>query len=192
MKVKILYQTLKDKGNPDYIESNAPFICKWENAWLGEGYYFWDTFIENAHWWGKMRHGNSYVICKAECDFSSNLCFDLVGDTEHMQDFDDTIKLLKSKKLVIEETTVSRIINFLRTKLPDFNFQAIRVYGIKSISDHKEEYKKYRHRLIFEESKDQYLDYKPAIQLCLFKKTSLNLRNLKIEFPDEYNPDFIV
>jgi len=192
VKVKVLYQTLKDKGNPDYIENNAPFLCKWSNAWLGDGYYFWDTFIENAHWWGKMRHGTSYVICKAECDFSSDLCFDLVGDTEHMQVFDDTIKFLKSKKLVNEETTVSRIINFLRTKIPDFNFEAIRVYGIKSISDHKEEYKKYRHRLIFEESKDQYLDYKPAIQLCLFKKTSMNLRNLKIEFPDEYNSEYVI
>lgn len=192
MKVKVLYQTLKDKGNPDYIEDNAPFICKWENAWLGNGYYFWDTFIENAHWWGKVRHNNSYVICGAECDFSSDLCFDLVGDTEHMQDFDDTVNLLKEKKLVDENTTVSRIINFLKEKIPDFKFEAIRVYGIKSISDYNEEYKKYKHRLIFEVSKPQYLDYKPAIQLCLFKKTSLNLRNLKIEFPDEYNPDYII
>lgn len=192
MKVKILYQTLKDKGNPDYIEENAPFICRWGNAWLGDGYYFWDTFIENAHWWGKVRHGDSYIICKAVCDFNSEECFDLVGDTEHMQDFAQSVEFLKSKKIITENTTVARIITFLKEKVPDFNFQAIRVYGIKSISDHKEEYKKYKHRLIFEVSKPQYLDYKPAIQLCLFKKNSLNLRNIKIEFPDEYNPDFII
>ena len=192
MKIKTLYQTLKDKGNPDYIEQNAPFKCNWGNAWLGEGYYFWDTFIENAHWWGKVRHGQSYIICKAECDFSTELCFDLVGDTEHMLDFDESIKLMKSKKIINKNTTVSRIINFLREKVPHFTFQAIRVYGIKSISDHNEEYKKYKHRLIFEISKPQYLDYKPAIQICLFKKNSLNIRNFKIEFPDEYNPDFII
>ena len=73
-----------------------------------------------------------------------------------------------------------------------FNYQAIRAYGIKSISEYKEEYQKYRHRLIFELSKPQYLDYKPAIQLCIFKKNGLNLRNIKIEFPDEYNLDYIV
>lgn len=191
MKVKTLYQTLKDKGNPDYIEDNAPFICNWGNAWLGDGYYFWDTFIENAHWWGKVRHGDSYIICRAECDFSSDDCFDLVGDTNHMQDFAESVKFLTSKNIANANTTVARIITFLR-KVPDFSFQAIRVYGIKSISDHKEEYEKYKHRLIFEVSKPQYLDYKPAIQLCLFNKKSLNLRNIKIEFPDEYNPDFVI
>ena len=192
MKIKTLYQTLKDKGNPDYVEDNAPFICNWSNSWLGDGYYFWDTFIENAHWWGKVRHGDSYIICKAECDFNSELCFDLVGDTEHMLDFEDSIKFLKSKKLVNDDTTVARIITFLKDKIADFKYEAIRVYGIKSISDHKEEYQKYKHRLIFEVSKPQYLDYKPAIQLCLFKKNSLNLRNINIDFPDEYNLDFIV
>lgn len=188
MKIKTLYQTLEDRDNLDHIEENAPFKCNWGNAWLGEGYYFWDTFIENAHWWGKVRHGQSYIICKAECDFNSELCYDLVGETEHMLDFDESIKFMKQMGLIDENTTVSRIINFLREKVPNFNFEAIRVYGIKSISDYNKEYK---HRLIFEVSKPQYLDYKPAIQLCLFTKNSLNLRNLKIEFPDEYNPDFM-
>lgn len=192
MQVKTLYQTLKDKNGPDYIEDNAPFKCKWENAWLGEGYYFWDTFIENAHWWGKVRHGQSYVICKAECDFDIDLCYDLVGNTEHMLDFDKSIQLMKSQKLFDKNTTVSRIINFLQKKVAGFRFEAIRVYGIKSISEHREEYEKYKHRLIFEVSKPQYLDYKPAIQLCLFNKNSLNLRNLKIEFPDEYNSDYVI
>ncbi len=191
MKVKVLYQTLKDKGNPDYVESNAPFSCNWGNAWLGEGYYFWDTFIENAHWWGNVRHGNRYIIYKAECDFGSDVCFDLVGDTDHMLDFDECIKLMKSKKMITTDTTVARVITFLKEKIPAFNYQAIRVYGIKSISDHTEEYKKYKHRLIFELKKPQYLDYKPAIQLCLFKRSSLNLRNLTIVFPDEYNADFL-
>lgn len=192
MKVKVLYQTLKDKENPDYIEENAPFKCNWNNAWLGDGYYFWDTFIENAHWWGQVRHDKSYVICKAECDFSSDLCFDLVGDTEHMLDFSNCIERLRTEKLLNENTTVSRVLTFLKEKISGFNFEAIRVYGIKSISEHKQEYDQYRHRLIFELSKPQYLDYKPAIQLCLFKKKSLNLRNVKIEYPDEYNSDFII
>ncbi len=109
-----------------------------------------------------------------------------------MLDFDESINFMKFKGLINEKTTVARVITFLKEKVPGFNFEAIRVYGIKSISDYNEEYKKYKHRLIFELKKPQYLDYKPAIQLCLFKKNSLNLRNFKIEFPDEYNSEYVI
>ena len=40
---RIIYQTVEDRGNPDYVEQHGPFICTNKNAWLGEGYYFWDT-----------------------------------------------------------------------------------------------------------------------------------------------------
>lgn len=192
MKVKTLYQALEDRGNPEYILANAPFACNWPNTWLGEGFYFWDTFIENAHWWGEVRYGSSYIISKMDCDFDTNLCFDLVGDTDHMLDFSRSIEFLKNQNLIDKNTTVSRIISHLKSKIDGFDFQAIRVYGIKSISEHKEEYRKYRHRLIFELSKPQYLDYKPAIQICIYQKTGLNLRNVNIDFPDEYNKDYLV
>lgn len=183
---------MQDRGNPDHVLASAPFPCKWENTWLGEGYYFWDTFIENAHWWGKVRYKNNYIISKFICDFDMSLCFDLVGDTEQMLDFSESIDYLKSENLIDKNTTVSRIINHLKNKVEGFDFQAIRVYGIKSISEYKEEYSKYRHRMIFELSKPQYLDYKPAIQICIFEKTGLNLRDANIVFPDEYNPDYLV
>lgn len=191
MKLKILYQTLNDRGNPEYVIENAPFPCNWNNTWLGEGYYFWDTFIENAHWWGEVRHKNKYIICKTTCEFDTNKCFDLVGDTEHMLDFSKSIELLKREKLITSETTVARVLNFIKTKI-GFDYQAIRVYGIKSISEHKEEYQKYRHRLLFELSKPQFLDYKPAIQICIFEKNGLNRSNLTIEYPDEYNVDYVI
>ena len=73
MKDKILYQTLDDNDNADYVEQNAPFPCDRKNSWLGTGYYFWDTFIENAHWWGEVNYKNSYIICKAVCDFDTDI-----------------------------------------------------------------------------------------------------------------------
>jgi len=191
LKQKILYQTLKDKGNPEYVLEHGPFPCNWQNTWLGEGYYFWDTFIENAHWWGKVRHRENYMICRLICSFDTNKCFDLVGETEHMQDFSASIDFLKQKNLIGEETTVARVLEFIKNKV-GFDYEAIRVYGIKSISDHKKEYQKYRHRLIFELSKPQYLDYKPAIQICIFEKTGLGLRDLTIEYPDEYNTNYVI
>ncbi len=60
----VLYQTVSDRDNADYIEDNAPFRCERKDAWLGEGYYFWDTLIKNAHWWGEIAYNNEYVITK--------------------------------------------------------------------------------------------------------------------------------
>lgn len=191
MKLKVLYQTLKDKGNPEYVLENAPFSCNWDNTWLGEGFYFWDTFVENAHWWGEVRHKNKYIICQTICDFDTDSCFDLVGDTDHMTDFSNSIEFLKEQEIITPETTVARILEFIKTKI-GFNYQAIRVYGIKSISDYKEEYQKYRFRLIFELSRPQFLDFKPAIQICIFEKNGLNRRDLSIIFPDEYNLDYVI
>ena len=51
MGVKKIFQTLEDRNNPDEVESQGPFICT-NNPWLGKGYYFWDTFLDLAHWWG--------------------------------------------------------------------------------------------------------------------------------------------
>lgn len=193
MKSKVLYQTLKDKGNPEYVLENGPFPCNWDNTWLGEGFYFWDTFVENAHWWGEVRHKNKYMICQTICDFDTEKCFDLVGDTDHMTDFSNSIEFLKDQNIIniTQETTVARILEFIKTKI-GFDYEAIRVYGIKSISEYKEEYQKYRFRLIFEILKPQFLDYKPAIQICIFKKNGLNRRDLTIIYPDEYNLDYVI
>ena len=193
MKSKVLYQTLKDKGNPEYVLENAPFPCNWDNTWLGEGFYFWDTFVENAHWWGQVRHKKKYIICQTICDFDTDNCFDLVGDTDHMTDFSNSIEFLKDQNIITitPETTVARILEFIKTKI-GFDYEAIRVYGIKSISEYKEEYQKYRFRLIFELSRPQFLDYKPAIQICIFEKNGLNRRDLTIIYPDEYNLDYVI
>ncbi len=193
MKIKKLYQTLEDRDNPDYVEENAPFKCNWKNTWLGEGYYFWDTFIDNAHWWGEVRYNNAYMICEVTCDFNSAICFDLVGETEHMVEFSNAIDFLRQKQLITKKTTVSRIISFLKNKIDGFQkYEAIRVYGIKSISEYKDEYNKYIFRLNFETLKPQYLDYKPAIQICIFKKNGMNLRDTKLIYPDEYNTDYLI
>jgi hypothetical protein len=192
LKVKLLYQTLEDRGNPDEISANAPFPCHWENTWLGDGFYFWDTFIENAHWWGEVRYKKKHVICQAVCDVNDQKCFDLVGDTDHMIQFQGAIEKLKQEGLLDENTTVARVIHFLKDQSVSFPFEAIRVYGIKSISEYSEAYKDYRYRLIFEIDKPQYLDYKPAIQLCIFKKNGLNLRDVEIVYPDEYIDGYVI
>lgn len=184
MAKKFVYQTLEDKGNLDEIEQDGPFLCNRANAWLGAGYYFWDTFIENAHWWGKEcnSYKDGYIICKAVCDYNDDDCFDLVGNTEHFSLFNETYEYLKSKGLVNKDTTVSRVIQYLRNDLKIFTYSACRVVGNSSKSFNSS----FRFSLLFNPKKNSYLDLKPPIQICFYKKTSLNLRNYQIVFPVEY------
>jgi hypothetical protein len=191
--IKKVYQTLEDKGNPDYIEKNGPFLCNRFNAWLGDGYYFWDTFIDNAHWWGvetaSFRGNNGYIICEASYEFDETKCFNLIDNPEHFSMFNNTKKLLQEKGLYIPgETTVARIIQFLKNTMKVFNFEATKVYGINSKSFNSA----YSNRTIFDSKfNNKYLDSIPAIQICFYSKTSLNLSKVKVIYPVEYNEDYL-
>lgn len=183
-----LYQTLEDKDNPDDIESNAPFLCDEKNAWLGRGYYFWDTLIDNAHWWGRSHCNGSYVIVEYKCDSHNNkTCFDLHGNMEHLKYFNEVIEFLKSQHLWTCTTTVARVIEYLKDKT-DFEsiYEAIRAYGHLSKSD------KNTSSIPFEANKRFYLERTPAVQICLFRKKALNLSNGKIVFPNHYHTDYLI
>jgi hypothetical protein len=184
----LIYQTLKNKENPDYIKDNGPFKCNWKNSWAGEGYYFWDSFIENAHWWGSNHQQNNYIIAEAKIDVSTSTCFDLVGNTKHMKDFGDSIDLMKSKNLFKQNTTVARVIHYMKDTLKIFDFYAIRLYGINS----KDKNLVPNYRISFELKKPQYLDYKPAIQICIYNISKLNFKNWQIVYPDEYIEGYVV
>jgi hypothetical protein len=189
--IKTVYQTIEDRDTDlDVVENNGPYLCEWSNSWLGNGYYFWDTFIENAHWWGKeaRKYKNGYIICSAKCNFNDVDCCDLVGNTEHLTMLYDTFELLKKKNLANERTTVCKIINYLKEDLKIFNFSAVRAYGIRSKNLNSE----FSFSLPFESEKPQYIDFKPAIQICFYNKTSLNLSNYKIVYPPEYCNDYLV
>lgn len=190
-KVKTIYQTLEDRNTDlDVLENNGPYLCNWENSWLGGGYYFWDTFIENAHWWGKeiRSYPNGYIICQAICDFNTDKCFDLVGDMEHLADLKKAYDLMVHKGIANKRTTVKRIISFLKDDLKIFNYEAIRVHGIKSRSYNS----RFNFTLNFEKNRVSYLDVTPTVQICFFNKKSLGLRDYKIVFPDEYIDGFVV
>lgn len=188
MKTLTLYQTLKDK---DYlsVEENGPFTCRWENTWLGDGYYFWQEFIELAHWWGENHRNGEYIICQAECDFDER-CLDLVGNMEHVRTFRDSLKIMQTRGKADTNTTVSRVLRFMQGEFASFNYEAIRVYGINSISPNQHKSKDYSQRLAFEVDKQHYFDFLPAVQICFFTKTALNLRNYQIVYPVHYREDY--
>lgn len=183
----ILYQTVEDRNNPDDIERYAPYLCNASNAWLGDGYYFWDTLIANAHWWGRSRyHNTSYVIVEFNCDSISNgKCYDLHGNMEHLSHFNQYINLLTKQSLFSDSDTVSKVIHYLKDKT-DFlkRYEAIRAYGHQSKSRSQ--------FVLFERNKCYGLERIPAVQLCLFRKNSLNLSAGRIVFPESYSTEYII
>lgn len=188
MASKVIYQTLENRDNPDEIEENGPYKCNWSNTWLGDGYYFWDTFIENAHWWGDVHRKGNYIICEAHFDYLETTCLDLVGNTDHMTEFSAWVNLMKGEGLIDENTTVARVIQHLDNVLDIFQYKAIRVYGINSQS--QQYWANYG--LKFEADKAYFLHYKPAIQICIFNCKEVNLRNLRVVYPVEYMQDYVV
>ena len=112
------YQTLEDRDNIDYVENEGPFKCTRSDAWLGHGYYFWDTNIDWAINWGNKsfkRTGKEYIIGHSKIDLS-NKCFDLVGNVQHEIDFKNSFEIFKKSKLTsqIINPTVPEIIEFMK------------------------------------------------------------------------------
>ena len=175
------YHTVEDRNNPDHIEQETPFLCSHQGAWLGKGYYLWEQFIENAHWWGTQAYkkNGAYVIVQFEGDSpQEGRCFDLLGNMEHLSEFRDAHKYLKDKNLQTKPITVSKVIEFIR-KNTDFDnrYDSIRA---------KDNSPKNKDVVGFQENKYPYMELLPHIQLCLFSKSSLNLSKGKIVYPEHY------
>lgn len=186
--IRKAYQTLEDRDNADEIEKIGPFLCNRKDAWLGEGYYFWDSFIENAHWWGQEGacYKNGYIICESSFELNEK-CLDLYDNPEHIERFKLTIELIEKQGLFKKRsTTIRRIIEYLKDNT-NFTYEAIRVNGVNSKNP------SFTKRIPFKVGKNhQYWDAVPAIQICFIKKDGLNRRGFKIIYPPEYCEDYVV
>lgn len=193
MKIKTVYQTLEDRGGDlDKLEEEGPYPCDWRNSWLGDGYYFWDSFVENAHWWGKevRQYPDGYIICKAICDYDSEKCFDLVGNTDHLTKIWQVFQYMKSQNLANKTTTVSKILNFMMKK-SGFHYEASRVCGMLVRKPNSEFTFKQNFEYNPKKPKFQYMEYKPPIQICFYQKKNFNLRDFRVIYPDEYVVNYV-
>lgn len=177
-----LLHTVADLDNVDYVESNAPFICRDRNAWLGIGYYFWDTFIELAHWWGRSHYkGNGYMICKTSCYLSDDEILDLVGNMSQLQDFKEYVSILR-QQYPRTDWKVGGVIEHMK-KINAFNYKAIRVNGESSA---KRDTSITNMRMTFSPQNNiAYLDMCPQIQVCVIDRRILNLP-VQVIFPECY------
>lgn len=187
---------MEDRGNVDFIELNGPFKCTRADAWLGAGYYFWDTFIDNAHFWGDkayLQNGKYYIIALSKIELPGSKALNLLapGDLLRFKSWIDSYKRSYPESVA----TTSRVIRYIEErcggKLP---FQAIIADFKDSIID-----KRFSNRINPTINYNKaYLDLQPAIQICLKNKSVVGENNFKVVYPEEYNtacefrvPDFV-
>ena len=178
MKYTDIYQTLEDRQNDKDIEENGPFFCsaRYPNGqlkkgikepWLGEGYYFWDSRIEDAQWWGDTIYDRKgYVICHTTYDQHSSLLYDLVGDVKQFDEFVKCAKLIQ-EQMNLPNITFPAILSYLK-KIPSFNFRAIRVWPYPQKLETTTI--QFPHNLV---GKTVVLAKSDKIQICFFDKTLL-------------------
>ncbi|MBV7533042.1 hypothetical protein [Chitinophaga sp. sic0106] len=178
----ILYQTLEDRNNPEEVEANGPFECRRLDAWLGFGYYFWDSHIELGHWWGDRAYGTNYVICGANGKMDES-CWDLHGNGLHRLEFEEISKKIVSGGIIQKQhLTVAKLIIYLKRN-KSLTYSSIRALGMNSMSSASP----YAKNMIFiKRYNASYLDMRPAVQVCLFDKKALSLRDYRIVYPEEY------
>ena len=171
------------------MEKFGPFECNRKDAWLGQGYYYWEHFIENAHWWGKTSYPTlGYMICESTCILTEENCFDLIGTPEHLELFRAIVDLLVEKGATIEKITVARVLEFLRKDAKVFKFKAVRTGSINTRYKDSD----YEKRIYFKHKSFAYLDYQPPLQICFYDKSACHLAEYKIIYPLEYVDGYVV
>lgn len=185
-----LYQTLEDRSNIDEIERIGPFKCRRDDAWLGEGYYYWDNFISHAHWWGEVSYkyrNKDYVICQSNIDFSQINIYDL-DDTVVLQEFNEITKALR-KAYPNKNITVPVVIEHLKRNIKDFQ----KYHVIKARGNNAAKYNRpTTYRLNFNTNNEAYLDLRPQIQLCFLSKAIIGDNNFKVIYPEQYAVGYII
>ena len=138
MEKTTIYQTLEDRDNDEEVQEHGPYWCDLYEAdgkkkegikepWLGAGYYFWDTLIENAHWWGKkiyLRKKAKYIICQSQYDSHSPHLFDLVGNVSHSHELVKCVALIEENGKG-QKRSFPQVLAYLKQHA-DFRYKAIR------------------------------------------------------------------
>lgn len=183
-----LYQTLENRENIDYVEQNGPFCCNRNDAWLGSGYYYWDSFINWAHIWGEQAYGlGNYIICETSLDLNGIAVLNLL-EPETLLEFQKYIDLIQ-RIYPQKELTVRFIVEYLKKNIR-FPYKAIKAKGVQ------------RNNSIFSDRYIQFnlkrgerksvLDLRPQVQICILDKLVIGNHNFKVIFPQEYAAGYAI
>lgn len=180
----ILYQTLEDRNNPDEVEQHGPYKCTQKSAWLGDGYYFWDYFLDLAKWWGRTVYNGKFIVCRQTADLIGNpAVLDLYADFEMIDVVDQYAQTIK-QSYSQSNLTVRTVLEHMKRIGAFDGFKAVRIEG--NNSTYKDDYLK-GHRLQFKPGKNQfvYFEMRPPVQVCVYDETILN-NDFRIIYPADY------
>lgn len=178
MRIKV-YQTIEDRNNLSHVKRHAPFKCTRKNAWLGHGYYFWDTNINWAHEWGEnsyKKEDRNYMIIQSHFNLDEN-CFDIFGSVKCQQECKDVIDELKrnSKTKHLSNFTVSNVIQYMKD-LKIFDYSAIRAGDMRS-----------KIKISFNKNKREHTYINQRVQICIIDKDKVLEKKSKIVHPQLIN-----
>lgn len=179
-----LYQTIEDRGDKTAAESNGPIFCDRNEPWLGDGHYFWDTSIDNAHWWGKTHYCGYYMIGASSYLKGNENLFDLIGDMSHRRLFERAADQLKRRrKLEQKDITVAYVLEFMKSELATFRFKACRAEGT-ALKAHGMNV----HTFYFDSGRKYIMDLFHKTQVCVYDKTFLTspYRIIHVGMPQGY------
>ena len=171
-----LYHTVENRENPDFVERSAPFKCKRRDAWLGEGYYFWEGFIQYAHEWGEKVHNGNYFVCGVKCEYETDNVLDLLGSMEQIKEFGSIVD--KLEKELGRPITVPFVIKFMK-KHTSFDYQMIRAQSEACFCNVDQI------TIPFNTKYKSSLNLAPIVQCCVIDKSILRLP-MRIEYPEKY------
>lgn len=179
--MSVIFQTLEDRNNVDYVEANGPFPGNVRDRWLGKGYYFWDTLEESAHFWGRVAYennGKEYIIARSEVMLPPDRVLNLLEP-------EDLVKFAAWRDVYAAtfpgtKVTVERVLEHARNIMGrKFPYVAIKAEFKDSINS-----RKYQDRI--SPNGKAYLDLKPAVQICICDKAIIGKDNFKVIYPSKY------
>ena len=186
MKRKELFQTLEQRCNVDDVKEHGPYLCGRKDAWLSEGYYFWE-YLDFAHVWGKLSHGGTYIIGSLWIEYEEEELLDL-SDSDDLCAFEKAFDML-SKKYKTEKITVAFVIKFLREKT-DVSWKAVKAIIEKSFNVRK--FPALEKGIpVSQKHYPQRLNLRPQIQWCVFEGALLEGIPFSVVFDSDISPQAI-
>ena len=187
------YQTVEDRGDRDAVEADGPFLCTRADAWLGHGYYFWDSDVDRAHDWGRFAYWKfkkQYMI--GQCELAINEgreenCFDLLGVVAHKKEIIALAeRLLKTGNFDSpEQITVPKIIEFMKRN-GLFPYRAIRAADYPPQPQNNSE-SPIGKVIYFSERRREGMPVspQPRVQICVIDKLDVILTPFQVIFPEQ-------
>lgn len=131
MQLRPMYQAAR-YCTPAKHEQNGPIFCddtedtdETKKAWLGPGYYFWDSVIADARWWGTLHYNDDYLIAIAHYNAWSNDYLDLTEVFQRNEFFEKYKKFCSKTK---KELNMAQFIVILQKIGKSWKYKAVKCW----------------------------------------------------------------